>query len=186
MSFVCSLFSFCTLSFLVATTPALALDNRCEALRRDLENKSLRLGEHLNAASKSNGRDDSEEAKAMISKIADLKEEILRLERELEACTDEKSAKLEEGLSTVRSEEGEYATKSCGDLRKRLVDLVKTVHSLRKRDNSRLSRLTPEEKREFRGASEQLKTVREALKSRCSAPTPPRPSSGDAKPANRN
>jgi len=184
MTFACNLLILCTLSFLTATIPALALDKRCEGLRRDLEQKNLRLQEHLHAATKFDGRDDSEETKAIATKIAGLKEEILRLEKELEACGGERSARVPEGLSTVKSDNGEHATKSCGELRKRLVELVKTVHSFRKRENSLLSRLTPEEKKEFREASEELKTVREALKSRCSVPTRPGPSRLDVKPSN--
>jgi len=186
MNFIRGLTILAALSFLAIPMPALGLEKRCEILRDSLEQKSLRLGQYLNAASKFDSRDDSEIVKALGSKISDLKEEILKMEKELAACKGEKSAANPEGLSTVKSEDSEYATKSCSELNKRLVALVKTVHSFRRRENSLLSELSLQEKKEFRDASEELKAVRDALRSRCSTPTSPRPFRREAKPSSRN
>ncbi len=174
------------LSLLVIATPALGLDERCEALRNDLGQKGQRLRQYLDTASKFDNRDDSETVKAIGSKIAKLRDEILNLEKQFEACKGEKSAGSAQGLSTVKSEEGQHATKSCRELTKRLVGLVRTVRLFQRREHSLLSELTPQEKKEFREATQELTAVREALRSRCSAPSASRTSQHQTKPSTGN
>jgi hypothetical protein len=163
------------LSVALLAEPAFGAEKQCEVLRNDLWQKNLRLGEYEDALKKFDKRHDSEVMHVLGSKVTDLRMDIQRLEKELEACDDQKPSKAPEGLSPVKSEDGQHATKSCGELRKRLVILVKSVHSLRRRESSLLEEISDAEKKELREASEELKSVRAALESRCAAPPTPKP-----------
>lgn len=165
--------------------PVLGADTRCEILRNDLRQRNLRLGEYQDALKKFDSRHDAEIIQVLGSKITDLGLEIQKLEKELEACDGKNFSRSPEGLSPVKSEDGRHATKSCGELRKRLIILVKTVHSLRRRESSLLEAITDAEKKELREASEELKTVRAALESRCSAPPTHKPFRRQAHPSRR-
>jgi len=140
----------------------------CEILRADLEQKTLRLKEYINALKKFSELQDDEMIGGISPKIAELRQQIDNKKKDLEQCGDERSLKTRDGLSSPKSETGEYATKSCNELKKRLVWLVRSVHSLRRREISLVTELTNNEKKELRDASEDLKTVRQILKTRCS------------------
>jgi hypothetical protein len=140
----------------------------CEILRADLEQQTLRLKEYINALRKFTELQDEEMIGVITPKIGELSQQIADKKKDLEQCEDERSSKTRDGLSPPKSETGEYATKSCNELRKQLVSLVRTVHSLRRREISLVSQLTTKEKKELREASEELKTVRQILKARCS------------------
>ena len=139
----------------------------CEILRADLEQKTLRLKEYINALKKFSELQDDEMIGVISPKIAELRQQIDNEKKDLEQCGDERSLKTRDGLSSPKSETGEYATKSCNELKKRLVSLVRSVHSLRRREISLVTELTNNEKKELRDASEDLKTVRQILKTRC-------------------
>ncbi len=173
------------LSFAVLAEPVFAAERRCDTLRTDLLQKNLRLTEYEEALKKFDKRHDSEVVHLLGSKITDLRLDIQKLEKELEACDSQQLSKVPEGLSPVKSEDSQHATKSCGELRKRLVVLVKTVHSLRRRESSLLAEITEAEKKELREASEELKSVRAALELRCSAPPTPKPFRRQTQPPRR-
>jgi hypothetical protein len=159
-------------------------NNPCEILRADLARKDLRLTEYMNTAKKLDERDDREIVHAIHSKVTELRSHMIKLEKELQECEDRKEVTEPDGLSSVQSEEGENATKTCGELRKRLVVLVKNMHYLRRRESSLLSQLTDAETKELQETATELKAVREALRNRCSvqpnskisrqAPRPPK------------
>ncbi len=151
-------------------------DKRCEDLRNVLHQKGTLLRAYLNNASKPDSRDDSEIVKALGAEIGHLRDEILSLEKELEACKGEGSAEIAEGLSAIKSEEGQYAAKSCRELTRRLVALVRAVNHFRRREHSSVSEFTSQEKKGFREATLELEAVRDALRARCSAPSEARSS----------
>jgi hypothetical protein len=185
MTVLHSLLVILLLAVVVLAEPVFGAETRCEALRNDVRQKNLRLGEYEDALKKFDKRHDSEILHVLGSKITDLSIDIQKLEKELEACDGQKLSEVPEGLSPIKSEDGQHATKSCGELRKRLIVLVKSVHSLRRRESSLLEGITDAEKKELREASEELKTVRAALESRCSAPPTPKPFRRQAQPPPR-
>ncbi|MGO9119749.1 MAG: hypothetical protein ACLQPD_19315 [Desulfomonilaceae bacterium] len=140
----------------------------CEILRADLEQKNLRLKEYVNILKRFTELQDDEMVGLINPKIAELRQQIANKRNDLEKCEEKRSFGTPDGLSSPKSETGEYATKSCSELRKRLVALVRSVHPLRRREISLISELTENEKKELREASEELKTVRQILKNRCS------------------
>jgi len=146
-------------------------DYQCEILRADLAQQNLRLTEYMNTVKKLNDRDDSEIIRAIYSKMGELRRQITKLEKDVQECADSKDGKevtAPDGLSPAQSEDGENATKTCGELRKRLVVLIKNAHHLRRRESSLLSHLTAAETKELQGTATELKAIREALRNRCS------------------
>jgi hypothetical protein len=182
------LFSLLALLSMIIISPrsALAQDKPCEALRSDLQQKNLRLSEYLDTLKKFDRRKEPEIVDLLQDKIGKLRQQIFQSEKELAVCEGQRTPGAPEGLGPIKSEEGEHATKNCGDLRKRLVVLVRIVHTLRRRESSLLSELTIAEKKELAESSEELKSVREALKTRCSAPPAPKPFRRQPKPPRGN
>ena len=174
MKFLYSLLAFSLVSVIMSPQSALGQGKPCEVIRNDLQQKNVRLAEYVDALKKFDNRAEPEIANLLNAKILELRQRISQSEKELAACEGRRGPRAEEGLGPVKSEEGEQATKSCGELRKRLMILVKTVHSLGRREKSMLSELTVEEKKELREASEELKSVRQAIRNRCSAPLTPK------------
>jgi predicted nucleic acid-binding Zn-ribbon protein len=171
MIFIHSILVFSLLSSIMMPISCFGQDNPCEIVRADLDQKHLRLTEYLNTAKKLDDRDDSEIITAIHSKIAEFRQQVARLEKELQECEDRKAVRGPDGLSSAQSDDGEDATKTCGELRKRLVVLVKNMHYLRRRQSSLLSQLTAAETKELQETATELKAIREALRNRCSVPT---------------
>ena len=172
MMFIYGIFVFSLLPFIVVPTSCFGRNDPCEILRADLAQQNLRLIEYMKTVKKLDDRDDSEIIQAIYSKVVELRRRISKLEKELHECEDSKDDKgvaAPDGLGPVQSEEGENATKTCGELRKKLMVLVKNLHHLRRRESSLLSQLTDAEKKELQETATELKTVREALRNRCSA-----------------
>ncbi len=181
-NFVNGLSILAVLSLLAVASPALGLDKRCEDVRNVLQQKGTLLRAYLNNASKPGIRDDSEIVKDLGAEIGHLRDEILNLEKELEACKGERAAEIQDGISAVKSEEGQYAAKSCRELTRRLVVLVRAVNHFRRREHSSVSEFTSQEKKAFREAAQELEAVRDALRARCSAPSEAGRSQRGAKP----
>ncbi len=173
MKLVHNLLVFSLISIIAIAQSALGQVRPCQAIRDELQQKNLKLSEHLDALKKIDRRAQPVLADLLSDKCSQLREEISNSERELAICENPKLS--EQGLGPIKSVESEEATKSCAELRKRLLVLTKTVHNFRRRQSSLLSELTMAEKKEFREASQELDRVREALSSRCSDSTAPKP-----------
>jgi hypothetical protein len=174
MKFVDSLLAFSLMCIVMSPQSALSQSKPCDVILRDLEEKNLRLAQYVDALKKFDNRAEPDIANLLADKITELRQHISQSEKELAACEGRRGPRPAEGLGPVKSEQGEQATKSCGELRKRLMTLVKTVHTLGRREKSMLSELTAEEKKELREASEELQSVRQAIRNRCSAPPTPK------------
>jgi hypothetical protein len=74
-------------------------------------------------------------------------------------------------LGAIKSRAGDQVTGSCADLRLTLVQLLRKVNALKKREHSLFSRLTDAEKHELEEANQKLTAVRTVLNTRCSALT---------------
>jgi hypothetical protein len=148
---------------------------QCVAMRKDLESKSERMSEYISMLQKFSDQKDIEVIGVMNQKISELAEQILKLEKDLADCDKQKPNVSNQGLGVVKSDEGRYATARCGELRKKLVQLLQKAQSLRRRENSLLSEFTSADKRELREAEQDIEAVKAALKARCPASVPPKP-----------
>jgi hypothetical protein len=74
-------------------------------------------------------------------------------------------------LGAIKSRTGDPVTGSCADLRLTLVQLLRKVNALKKREHSLFSGLTDTEKQELDEANQKLTAVRTVLNARCSALT---------------
>jgi hypothetical protein len=72
-------------------------------------------------------------------------------------------------LGAVKGTE-DYITATCSDLRLILVQLLRRVNALKKRENSTFSGLSETEKQELEEANHKLTALMTVLKARCSAP----------------
>ncbi|HMK37545.1 MAG TPA: hypothetical protein VK463_20905, partial [Desulfomonilaceae bacterium] len=156
------LFAF-VLIFLVAGNCARAEDS-CAILARDLEQRKRQLADYLEASQKLRQDKDMRLIELLNYKIEDLADQIRTIETEMAGCT---TGTTEAGLSEVKSDEGQYATKSCFDLRNMLVQLLRKTSSLKRREKSLFSDLTPAEKNELQEATHDLQIVKSILKGRC-------------------
>lgn len=173
MKLAYNLLVFSLISIIAIGQSALGQVRPCQELRNELQQKNVRLSEYLGALKKLDRLAQPILVELLTDKCIQLRQEISNSERELAICENPRLSG--EGPGPIKSVEGEEATKSCGELRKRLLVLSKTVHNFRRRQSSLLSELTIAEKKEFREASQELDRVREALSSRCSASAAPKP-----------
>jgi hypothetical protein len=72
-------------------------------------------------------------------------------------------------LGAIKARAGDHVTGTCADLRMTLVQLLRKVNALKKREHSLFSGLTETEKQELDDANQKLTAVRTVLKTRCSA-----------------
>jgi hypothetical protein len=72
-------------------------------------------------------------------------------------------------LGAIKARAGDHVTGSCADLRMTLVQLLRKVNALKKREHSLFSGLTETEKQELEEANQRLTAVRTMLNARCSA-----------------
>jgi hypothetical protein len=165
--------SFSRLLLLTVTIPviffsqfAVAADKGCEALRKDLELKRGQLAEYLVTLDKFRDKGDPNLESVLKHKINDLLDKINRAE-EVTDCAKLAAAATLEGISPVKTDAGEYVTKSCTELRTMLVQLLRRTTSLKRREHSTFSELTPAEKAILRDSEKELRTVNAILKARC-------------------
>lgn len=71
----------------------------------------------------------------------------------------------------IKGKADDQFTASCADLRLTLVQLLRKVNGLKKREYSLFSALTETEKQELEEATQKLTSVRTLLNARCSAPS---------------
>jgi hypothetical protein len=95
--------------------------------------------------------------------------------RRTPAAPDSRSGKKQQPPSTlgaIKSRAGDEITGSCADLRMSLVQLLRKVNALKKREHSLFSGLTEAEKQELDDANQRLTAVRTMLNARCTALSP--------------
>lgn len=144
----------------------------CDNLRKQLEVKQKDLVLYLEAMGKSRNEHDELLLGALNYKIDELVTQIAALEQKIAPCTDAEDAAKTKGLSSVKSEEGKFATKSCGELRRLLVQFHRKVNTFKRRESSFLSELTAAEQTELNEAAANLEAIRKILNSRCAAAPP--------------
>jgi hypothetical protein len=68
---------------------------------------------------------------------------------------------------TMKAHSDDYATKSCGELRNKLIQLLRKNVPLKRRAQSGLSELTPDEKTLLQESDLEISMLRKALKTKC-------------------
>jgi hypothetical protein len=139
----------------------------CEALRKDLEFKRGQLAEYLVTLDKFREKGDPKLESLLRYKINELLVQINEAE-EVTGCAQVKEPEAPEGMSPVKTDAGEYVTKSCAELRTMLVQLLRRATPLKRREHSTFSELTPAEKTVMRESFRELRMVTTILKARCS------------------
>ena len=154
------------LSTIFVSQLAIAEEKGCEALRKDLEYKRKQLAEYLVMLDKSHGRVESRVESLLKHKINELLDNINNA-AELTDCSQWEASVTHEGVSPVKTDAGEYVTKSCAELRIMLVQLLRKSKSLKRREHSTFSQLTPGENTVLQESEREFRTVNTILKARC-------------------
>jgi len=144
----------------------MAEEKGCEALRKDLELKRNQLAEYLVTLDKFHDKGEAELESLLKHKINELLDKINRAE-ELTDCARGSKAVTSEGVSPVKTDAGEYVTKTCGELRTMLVQLLRKTKSLKRREHSTFSELSPAEKTVLQESEREIRTINTILKARC-------------------
>ncbi|MGO9571061.1 MAG: hypothetical protein ACLP5H_26350 [Desulfomonilaceae bacterium] len=165
--------SFWRLLFLAVTVPAILLsqfvmakDRGCAALIKDLELKRGHLAEYLVTLDKFRDRGESELESVLKRNVDGFLDRIKRAE-EVTDWAQRKSPVTPEGISPVKTDAGEYVTKTCAELRAMLVQILRKTKSLKRREHSTFSDLTPAEKTTLYESEREFRTVTTILKARC-------------------
>ena len=146
----------------------IAAETGCEALRKDLEVKRQRMAGYLVTLDKVRNKENPELESWLKHKINDLLDAIHKAE-EVADCPKSPAHGPTEGVSPVKSDAGEYATKSCGELRAMLVQILRRSNPLKRREHSTFSELTPAEKDLLEKSEKELEAVNTMLKARCTS-----------------
>jgi hypothetical protein len=148
-------------------------DDACAVIAASLAQKKRQLGDYFEALKKLHSEQDARLLEALNFKIGDLSEQIRNLEAERANCPGGKNG---EGPSAIKSDEDQFATTTCDDLRKMLLQLHRKTAALKRREKSLFSELSRTEKAELQEANRDLELVKSELKKRCSQPTSKSPS----------
>jgi hypothetical protein len=154
----------------LSTEAAAVGGDACATVAQNLKQTKAQLKEYLEAFQKLRNEKDARLLELLNHKINDLSERVRELDAEFAGCP---NAKLDEGLTTVKSDEDQYATKSCPELSKMLLQLLRKTAALKRRERSLFSDLTATEKAELQQWNEELRIVKSVLKNRCSEPAKP-------------
>jgi hypothetical protein len=141
----------------------------CDALRKDLVFKRQQLSQHVEALKKLNEQNELTVMAVFNDKIRELIDDIQKIEMSERRCVRGEPTRNVPGLDTVKSEVGDYATKSCDQLRTLLLQLVQKTAALKRREGSLFSSLTQAEKNEIQEADNSFKELKAAIKSRCAS-----------------
>ena len=163
---------FVVVTLFAAALPAVA-DDRCDVARKEMMRKKEELSEYVDALGKSHAKDDYAFMDVLNFKINELIQRTKELEQELAGCPEPKPATPPQGMSGIKSDDDVIPEKNCGDLKKMLVPLMRKVNSLKRREKSVFSGLSPEEKSELAKAENELKMVKESMGKRCGAAETP-------------
>jgi hypothetical protein len=140
---------------------------QCAAMRNDLASKKQQLMDHIDAMKKLQEQNDFSIMPILNHKMGELIQEVIRIEDAVRTCPDSLPSEPSSGLGSVKSESGEYATKSCEELRTLLLQMVQKTTALKRREGSFFSPLSPGERMELQDAEQAFKEVRSAISARC-------------------
>lgn len=140
-------------------------EDSCKTAKKEIGLKRQQLSEYVTAMMKM--KNDAYLKNAFQYKIDEITKEIHQMESDLDTCTESGPEKVETA-GGAKSEENQYATRSCGDLTRMLVQTIRKTNTLKRRTQSIFSDLSSKEKSELEQATQDLENIRATLKSRCS------------------
>jgi len=143
-----------------------ASDTDCEAAKSAYVMNKRRLGEYLVALERAQSRGETNLAEILNRKISELLEQIVNAENQGE-CNQKISPQPPHGVTPVKTDENEYAAKSCDELKVVLVRLMRKTSHLKRRAGSTFSDLSPLEKQEYDEAAQELKSALAATQLKC-------------------
>jgi len=149
---------------------AAASDEQCELARKNLQMKRQQLADHVGALQKASDENNLQALELLNIRINELIDQTRQLEKRAADCDAELSPPGGRGLRSSKSDESKYATKNCDELKRLLVPLVRKVHTLQRREKSLFTEFSANERADLDSAFEEVKTIEEILKTRCSPP----------------
>ena len=141
-------------------------NKECEEAKSSLESNKRLLREYVVALENAKERREAELIGLLTKKIDQLVEAIVKAEAQSDCDKSNASDKLH-GVGPVKSEENEYVTKSCDELRTIMVQLLRKTSPLKRRSTSTFSELSSVEKQELDEATRDLKAVLAATHIKC-------------------
>ena len=168
---------FCIcLGFFLVTVFAMnsIAEDRCAEIAKNLEQNSFRLKEYAGALQKAHKDRDFQLITVLNGQIDETLKQIRVGEAELLNCP---ATRAHDGpaISSVKSQDTKFADSSCGELKKKYIQLLRKYHSLARRQQSVLSELSADEKVELRITEDSMTAVDLELKKRCGSPPAPKP-----------
>jgi len=149
------------------TTFSVMADDRCATARKELMGLKKELSGYVEALGRTHAQEDLALADVLSYKISDLIPRIKELERQLTDCPAPLTPSPAPGMAGTKSEEQIMAEKSCEELKKMMLPLIRKVNSLKRREKSVLSGLSSEEKGELSKAETDLRLVKEQIRKKC-------------------
>jgi hypothetical protein len=141
-------------------------DKECEEAKLSLESNKRLLREYVVALENAKERREAELVGLLTKKIDQLVEAIVKAEAQSDCDKSNAPDKLH-AVGPVKSEENEYVTKSCDELRTIMVQLLRKTSPLKRRSTSTFSELSSVEKQELDEATRDLKAVLAATHIKC-------------------
>ncbi len=141
-------------------------DKDCEEAKFALESNKRLVREYVAALENAKERGEAELIGLLTKKIDQLVEAIVKAEPQSDCDKSNGRDKLH-GIGPVKSEENEYVTKSCDELRTIMVQLLRKTSPLKRRATSTFSELSSVEKQELDEATRDLKAVLAATHIKC-------------------
>jgi hypothetical protein len=145
-----------------------AAENDCAAAKASYEMNKRRVGEYLVALERAESRGEANLVEVLKRKIDQLLEQIVDAENPGQ-CERKTNVKMPSGISPAKSDETEYATKSCDELKVTLVRLLRKTSPLKRRAGSAFSDLSSAERQEYDEAARELKAVLATTRLKCGA-----------------
>jgi hypothetical protein len=150
-------------------------DSACKAIENSLLGHKKQLAEYMEILRDLNDKRDAERIRTITANVNQLSVIINHVEAELADCYGDGRTQSPRGMAHIKTDEqDEYASKSCSVLQRTLLQLIRTINVLKRRENSIFSQLTAEEQAELRSAERKEEKVRAALKKRCETRKKPR------------
>lgn len=147
---------------------AAAADDDCEAARNSLTARKQQISEYVAALKKASDENDLQIMELLNFKVNELIEQTRVLEKKVSECGARMPVANSRGVSATKSDEGKYATKSCDELKRALLPLTRRLNVLEKKQRSLFSELTSAERADLDSFTEEIKTIENILKTRCS------------------
>jgi hypothetical protein len=154
----------------LASEEVAAVENRtCQEVKEVLENKRKQLAEYLTSLEKSQPEGDAAWLAVLNRRIIALLNEIVDLP-ELADCQHRRgpvTIQVPSGMGPIKADANEHFGKTCSELKKMLVQLVRKASSLKRREHSTFSELSEAEMQDLQDARREIRVVVEIMKARC-------------------